>query len=221
MSRDWTNSASNYLSVPDGGPTDITGTALTIAVWVNPDSIANKIISKENAAGSLNQYLLEFSGSKLQFAIADNASGDSVAGTTTPSTGVWTHCAGVKNGTGAGAIKVYLNGVEDGSGTSNRTIANLDGALRIGLGTTGGGPFDGRIAEVAIFNAALAADEVLALAKGVSPGLVRPGSLKGYWPIWGVAAPEIDLSGNVNLSLTGTLNAANHAPVGPPVLMAG
>jgi hypothetical protein len=60
-------------------------------------------------------------------------------------------------------------------------------------------------------------DKVLTIAEMVTVqfgGLIAIANLCAYWPLWGVATPEPDLSGNLNSgTVTGALLAA-HAPVG-------
>ena len=71
----------------------------------------------------------------------------------------------------------------------------------------------GRIAEVALWDVALSAAEVAALASGVTPLHMRPGNLVAYWPVWGLHSPEIDLTSNGNnMTVTGPVKAG-HAPV--------
>lgn len=76
------------------------------------------------------------------------------------------------------------------------------------------------MAEAAIWNVALNAREVAALAVGVCPLRVRPGSLVGYWPLWGTHTNEPDLhpesadATRREMTNNGT-TAANHAPVMP------
>jgi hypothetical protein len=73
----------------------------------------------------------------------------------------------------------------------------------------------GRIAEVAIWNAALTDAEVAALASGVRAWMLRPANLKVYAPLWGVGSPEPDYSGNAfHFTVTGAAQA-DHAPVAP------
>ena len=102
---------------------------------------------------------------------------------------------------------------------------DTDVAVRIGSAAQFAGAarfFNGRIAEVGLWRAVLSADEILSASQGVSPSRIRPGALIGYWPIWGVASPEPDLSdlGNHG-TVTGTAPAADHAPVGRPYFGAG
>ncbi len=81
-------------------------------------------------------------------------------------------------------MTVYVNGVSDGTGSTGVTLVAASSVeVLIGCGTNGGteGSFmDGMIAEVGIWNAALDTGELAALAKGYSPELIRPASLREY-----------------------------------------
>ena len=71
--------------------------------------------------------------------------------------------------------------------------------------------FDGKLAHGFMFDKVLTVAEMATLQFG---GLTAIANLCGYWPLWGVATPEPDLSGNVNNgTVTGAL-LARHAPVG-------
>jgi hypothetical protein len=220
MARDFTGSGGGNLSIGDVAAIDITGTALSIHAWIQPDvnNVAQGIVSKWDGAGANTQYLLfmETTG-KLKAFVTDGAATDTAVGATTVSTGgVW-HPVGLrKNGTGALALAAFLDGVADGTLTSNVVIQNSTGNLEIGrTNANNANRFDGRIAEVGIWDVALSDAEFGALAKGASPLRFRRDHLKGYWPLFGVAYPEADLSGNVNNpTQVGTVNAANHSPVG-------
>ena len=72
---------------------------------------------------------------------------------------------------------------------------------------------NGRLAEAAIHTAALSAGEMLALSRGVRPTRVRPQSLAGYWPLWGLSSPEPDLSGSANNGTLHGTSQADHAPL--------
>ena len=80
---------------------------------------------------------------------------------------------------------------------------------------------NGRLAEIAIWNAALTDDEVLSLSKGVSPLRVDPQNLVAYWPLYGNGSPEPNYVRNsTDLALT-LINAPpqiDHAPVMAPVV---
>jgi hypothetical protein len=210
------NGSTDDIAVGDVAPIDITGTALTVACWANVASLTTRsvVISKEGASGAF-QYELRINQTNgtLTFVIDDGTSGfnnaSSAAGV---STGTWAHCAGVKNGTGAGAIAAFLNGTK-ASATSNQSIQNTASPLWLGSGRSSAGAvanvLNGDLAEVAIWNAGLDDDEITALSKGASPLLIRPQSLQGYWPLKGQASPEPDLRNSNGGTLTGTTAAAH------------
>lgn len=222
MSRDLPGSAGNNISVADGGPSDVTGTVLTISVWMKPDSVSGShhVLSKEVVTAGGTQYRMYYVGAGgVTFGIGDATTfDDSPAGATATVANVWQHFVGLKNGTGAGSIKVYKGGTQDASGTSTRTIQNTAHALKFGTRVTDDIPLDGKLAHIAMWNVALTDGEIGALSRGVSPLRVRPGpSLLGYWPLYGAAYPEIDLKGASNATQTGTVPAGADSP---PVAMA-
>jgi hypothetical protein len=128
--------------------------------------------------------------------------------------GAWHHVAVRTNGA-AGAF--FRDGVADG------TFVHVDpsaytGTKRIGAVSDGSAPFAGTLAEIGVWTEALSDAEIAAQAGGVPPHQVRRAVLAGYWPLWGVASPEPDLSGNANHGTVTGATAADHAPVGPHVL---
>src|SRR5262245_59123939 len=107
------------------------------------------------------------------------------AGVTAATANVWQSAVGVWAATND--RKVYLNGALDASNTTVVTVTGLN-LTRLGAIYYSGGPqfFNGELADVAIWNVALSADEALAYGRGVSPLLIRPGGLLAYWPLHGV-----------------------------------
>lgn len=86
--------------------------------------------------------------------------------------------------------------------------------LTIGNDSTGATTFDGRIAYVRWFNAALSLDELTAVMYNRP---ARPSALVGFWPLIG-ASPEPDWSGYVsNGTVTGSV-VADGPPVPPPYI---
>lgn len=161
----------------------------------------------------------------LEAAFGDNTGATSAqrrskvtSGANAVTTGAWQHVACCIRG--AGNMDVYIGGADAGgsySGSGSGMVYN--GAIGGRIGSVGGNLFDGRIAEVGLWTVTLSAAEVLALAKGVPPRRIRPGSLVAHWPLYGYS-PEIDLSSNA-LNTTADAGArADHAPVGPPASIA-
>jgi hypothetical protein len=83
-------------------------------------------------------------------------------GASAVATNTWYHLAGIADG--SGNIKVYLNGEEDGRGSSNLTTAKINlfiGARHPNSGAAGiTDPFPGILDEIAIFNVALTEDDI-------------------------------------------------------------
>lgn len=223
MARDFTASTSNFLRENTNGDVNAPGSTITVHAWINPDDVGStrSVIGRWGNANGNRQFLIQILAQKVNVNIGDATGNDNVSGATSVSTGAWHSVALRKNGSGAGALQAWLDGAQDGSTTSNRnaqSLGNVAGSqFRISLNSNSVNPFDGRIAECAIWLEALTDAELVALSRGVSPFAVRPGSLLHYWPVWGQASPENDLdSSPANLVVVGTLAAADHAPVGRP-----
>lgn len=197
----------------------ITAAPLTMACWFNPDDITTRgymmqLVDKDVA----NMWFALFAGGDIGgdpiVAQALDAGGDRRASTSSGySAGAWQHACGVY--TSATSRDAYLNAGSVGSNTTSTTPAGIDRfAIGRALDSTPSNPFFGKIAHAAIWNVALSVAEIMELARGVLPPRIRPSSLKGYWPIWGIDSPELDKSGQGN-SLT--VNSATEDVSGPPV----
>lgn len=159
-----------------------------------------------------NYFLLQLRDLELRLRAeeAGAAHNADISGNTGPST--WVHVAGVIES--ATSRTPYLNGIAGATGTDSRNPALAETTVGTGSGQERGFANTGHLAEAAIWSVGLSAAEIAALAAGVPPRLIRPESLWGYWPIWGVDSPEPDLSGNQrSLTVTGTLTRSNHAPI--------
>lgn len=141
------------------------------------------------------------------FALAATTSGYSV--------NTWHHGCAVF--AAANSRTVYIDGGSAATETTSITPGSAPTSIAVGRfqSNAPSGYFSGRLAEVGVWSVGLNASEVAALARGISPRRVRPESLVGYWPIWGLHSPEIDLLGGVRpMTVTGATQA-NHAPVRP------
>lgn len=119
---------------------------------------------------------------------------------------------------------VFLNG----GGKVNNTTSAPNGPMAhnyiaVGCSKYSAGnlsPFTGRIAEGAMWNAALNDDEVNALGKRVNPGRIRPSNLIVHYPLIGKSSSDGEHNlakggSTFNLSAVNTPGIADHAPVSP------
>ena len=74
-----------------------------------------------------------------------------ITSTGTISAGVWTYIAVVREGTGANQTKIYIGGVNDGTGTVSTDFTQTS-SMYIGADRTGGSLFSGYIQDVRITN---------------------------------------------------------------------
>ncbi len=80
-------------------------------------------------------------------------------------TGDWTHGC-VTRVKSTGQIKLYVNGAEDGGGIGSTKTLDSNPVMQIGYGTDGAPFWDGYIDEARVYNSALSAEEIAALANG-------------------------------------------------------
>lgn len=184
------NGTNAYIDFRTASPT--LGPSYSIGCWFNADvnNAAQGLVSLQNQSAGRNAHLAIDANGAVAARPRSSQTGDA-ATSTTISTGTWNHglATFTVNGAGTGTASrtAYLNG--GGSGTSSAEVTLMDGLsiLNIGSRMTGSASrseyFNGRIAEVAVWSAALTADDALALATGVSPRLVRPDKLWFYAPL--------------------------------------
>jgi hypothetical protein len=101
----------------------------------------------------------------------------------------WQHVAVVFDGSQTGnsnRLKLYFNGVlqtQSYPGASIPASVASVSLLRIGRKQDSADVGTGEYAEVAVYNKALTADEVVSLHKGFKPNHVRPSALRSYNPL--------------------------------------
>lgn len=132
----------------------------------------------------------------------------------------WTHVCAVFSSLSAQAC--YIGGASKGTATTAVVQPTLNytvvGALFFNSGLYSAS-WDGDVAEVALWNAALSDAEVAQLATGGTGGiglaatLVRPGNLVAYYPLLGTTSPEPDVIGGTGLTLINAPTAATHPPI--------
>lgn len=215
MSRLFAAASSQYIESTTA-PT--TAAPLSMAVWVNATTLgAVRSLICIGSSTQANYFDLghDASGNGFIETSANNGvSQEDIFGTTAQSTATWFHLAAVF--TSVTSRTLYVNGTaEGGTGTVNLAPTSLDRVTVGALSAAGHfGYGDAQLAEAAIWSVALGADEVVSLAQGFAPSLVRPASLTMWCPCWGQASPEVEMASQLTMTLTAAPTAgASHPPM--------
>jgi hypothetical protein len=165
------NGSGQWVSVTNSSSINLTGTAVTIDGWINPNSNAADAVYFGKSANAANDYVLLYQFSNISAIIKANGSETTINTGVSPTLGVWTHIALVYNGTD---LRVYVNGVLTGGATAK--TGNLAGSnVPFGIGGRSGGLFfNGLVDEVELFNRALTATEILSIYNAGSFGKCKP-----------------------------------------------
>lgn len=193
MARHFT--AASSMSMAKTGVANL-GPPLTLACWLKLDTVADfmMLMSRSDAGGTnLARMFIDSQGYLYAQSYDGAAAPSALYNATRMSTGFWQHCAAVF--ASASSRKVYVNG-SVASDTTTSTATGMN-ALYVGAQANASLYYlDGAIDQPAEWSAALTDDEIAALASGYSPLLVRPSSLVGHWPFYGLATNEEDWVGS-------------------------
>ncbi|MCI0462329.1 MAG: hypothetical protein L0Z62_35705 [Gemmataceae bacterium] len=143
-----------------------TTSPFSVAAWIKPDALGNYlgIVSEIGSESLASQFLLRtYPGGQLQF-LRKPANGSAVAivlTTNAITAGVWTHVAAVF--AGGTDLRIFINGAQAATTSSSGTYSSSL-PTRTRLGFTEDESFDGLIDEVGLYNRALSAAEIQALA---------------------------------------------------------
>ncbi len=216
MARNVVAASTQYVKVPNAADFNISGGALTVGMLIKTTLSSGDTcpLGKWDPGSNRRQFLLQMlnPGPKLRVALSSNGTLTYVQDGTTNLTPGWWHIALVYDSPN---LFCYVNGASEGSVNIGISIGAQTSDLFFGCISSldvPAVPFDGDIAEVGIWNAALTASEMASLGKRFSPRLIRPQSLKGYWPLTGKYSPEIDLARGNNGTVTGA-TASEHPRV--------
>jgi hypothetical protein len=122
--------------------------------------------------------------------------------------GRWNHACGVALSSTTNYL--YLNGRDKQSITTNNVPISSDfNRMEMGGSFYGGAAalaYNGAMAHAALWNVDLTDAEIFRLGQGLAPPFIRPQNLVGYWPLYGMQSPEVDLSPKANhMTLHGTV----------------
>ena len=149
--------AGDFVEVSDDVSLDIT-TSLSILAWIKPQSVTSVRIIDKITAGVGDGYLLDVLSGKLRFIVGNTL----VLSTSNLSLNEFSHVAGVFDGAN---IKVYVNGVLEGTQPIGIPLPTNNLSLRIGADSNGNNEFGGLIDEVKIFDVPLTANDIAARAQ--------------------------------------------------------
>lgn len=139
-------------------------------------------------ASSTGTYFFDFTWDHTSVGARQAVSGRESGGafkdaklTSTLSSGVWYHIAGTYDGTN---VKAWLNGVAEATTACAAFPTTPDPTISAFTNNAGTGQFvDGDIAELGVWKTPLSTDDIVQLALGVSPLMIRADSLMAYWPL--------------------------------------
>ncbi|MFW9884508.1 MAG: DUF2341 domain-containing protein [Candidatus Thorarchaeota archaeon] len=134
----------------------------TLSCWIYLDTISNPdfLIAKRAGTGStqIGYALAAAGGNEIVFEVADGVDEFMIRTTTDVSIPAWYYVTLVWDDDSTSATTIYINGMDDKSGTQG-TLSSIDSietttGLSFGASITGGNPADGRIDEVRISSVA-------------------------------------------------------------------
>lgn len=124
----------DYLLMPSSANFELAGN-FTIEFWMRPAAAAfgagGKAIFSIGSTDP-NTTVIRLNGAVLQFWINGSPSGITTCSTTNIAADTWYHVALVRNGTGTNNVKLYLNGVQDGTFAAARNEVIVAAAMAVG-----------------------------------------------------------------------------------------
>jgi hypothetical protein len=212
MAYQFTAASSQYLSVASA---PVTSTPLTLACWVYKTNVSDSnsgFISITNSLGASSSFNLNhnITNNTIRASVQQAGGAAQVAISTSGLTNnTWAHACGVFESSTSRIV--YCNGGNSGTNTGSSVPESLN---RILIGANWFGALQNYanaiIAEVGIWSAALTADEIASLAKGMTCDKVRPQSLVFYAPL---VRDLIDAKGGLTITNNNTATVANHPRV--------
>jgi hypothetical protein len=217
------NGTSDSISM--GNDTNLNFTVpMTVAAWVNYNGVSPNapIVGFGNATANRGWALYAKNsacGNGVTLFLLNVAGGCN--GPAVPTTG-WAFVAVVVTTNNFHYVVIPAGGAIS---TVNEAISSspLAGANAAWIGYTYNSAsqyFSGSIANVMVWVGSALADSELQAAAYHGPYAVNH-ALSGFWPLWGAASPEPDLSRNHFMGTLSGTTVANHCPCAPDILPAG
>ena len=217
MARAFVAASSQFVEYNGAGGIPTGGYPFTFSCWFKPNSLHQAfLVTESQRAGTHYVSLLILASGHLR-AQLDPGTGAILAETTASYTAnAWHHACAVF--TNNNSRTIYLDGANAVTTTTAcfyPSAMDTISAGRLIISSAGSNYFDGSLAEVFIINRALSAAEIAALASGTPPARsVVKFAQSLYWPLWGLASPEIDAIGGGRSGTVTGATRTNHSPTG-------
>lgn len=209
------NGTNQRLNTPTGSAV-IANLPITMACWFNADIATAEICLMAMASDWAN-----WVGGGLYMVASGSVTGDPVRILTNPNAsdvatttsgftvGTWHHAAGVFTSTSSRTV--YLDGGNSATTTTTYNLTSPTDGMRVGQFTNNFPRyFDGKIADVGVWDAALTAAEIASLAKGMTCNRIRPQNLQFYAPL---VRDLSDVRKGVTITNLNTATVADHPRV--------
>jgi hypothetical protein len=191
------NGQTTYINAGSGNSLNVaTGGSVTMCAWVYPASTASSttqaIIAKRGVASY--PYAINFVGSTNTINVFTSGSSGIASFTYGFQKNKWTFLCGVIS---SAPTALYINGANlANSGGGGGVTANAVESLTLGSDYGPTEFFNGSLANVQLYNAALSANQVMQLySEGISGAPLASANTIGWWPLNGNSQ---DYSGNGN-----------------------
>lgn len=202
--------ASASTQYVDAGSVSVTG-AMTVSAWIKPSLIGATMTvgARDGSTGNFGWNFRVTNGGFLRLFISgDGTTTGQADGATVFSTNTWYYVTGVFNP--GSSIIVYVNGVQDGIGTTSipSSIFVASQTMKIGSRIITGSIFDGTIDDFKIYNYARTPKQIIADMNASRPAVTSAvGSQITYWRFdEGYGTTANDASSN---SKNGTISGAS------------
>ena len=212
MGRLFDDASSQYLTVDAGIVSGVE--PLSMSAMFYADAAVNAVLLTVGTAGTANhRHALQVSSAQKVQAFSRGTVNAEASTTTSFSLNTWHHACGLW--ISDALRRAYLDAGGEGGNSASEAV-NVPNICRISSRSGSATNFmSGRIAEVGIWNIRLTLGEIAHLSRGVPPSQIRPGHLKGYWPLVRPGFLALDKSGNGNhmSEVNGPIASSAHPPL--------
>jgi len=199
------NGSSDYIQLNE----PFSHTNHTIAAWVYVnDTSYNKEIFDNRNASSNGILLYATNDEKIYYRLNANANLDSV----NTHANEWVYAVGTYDGT---TQKLYINGSIENSQSVSATITTAQDAIIGRYTISDANPFDGNLANVAIWNRALSSDEINSVMWKSYEGLegAESNGLQAWYSLDDISSPAASLANMEQLATDKNATIENKAAI--------